>query len=97
MFDDGSSDNTYAIMNEFKDDCRVRLFRTDGIGLQKICNIALNESNGKYIIRLDGDDVFEPDVRVIQPLDRNSRVGLVSRLLFVLSGWNTFRMFKMKK
>ena len=46
LFDDGSSDNTYAIMNEFKDDCRVRLFRTDGIGLQKICNIALDESNG---------------------------------------------------
>ena len=79
LFDDGSSDNTYAIMNEFKDDCRVRLFRTDGIGLQKICNIALDESNGKYIIRLDGDDVFEPDALLVlsNHLDRNSRVGLV--------------------
>ncbi|MDA7721058.1 glycosyltransferase family 2 protein, partial [Alphaproteobacteria bacterium] len=79
LFDDGSSDNTYEILAKFENYCRVRVFRTEGLGLQKICNIAVKEARGKYIIRLDGDDVFEPDILLVlsNHLDRNPKVGLV--------------------
>ena len=79
LIDDGSSDNTPDIMQVYRNDPRIRILRTEGIGLPSVCNLAIRESRGEYLIRLDGDDVFDENALLIlvDYLERNSRIALV--------------------
>ena len=84
LIDDGSTDNTADVMQLYSGDPRVRVFATTGIGLPAVCNLALHEARGKYLIRLDGDDVLDENALFVLAsyLEREPgrRVG-VSRLL----------------
>ena len=73
IIDDNSSDNTYEVMNLYRGDERIRLFKTGGIGLPAVCNFALKKASGSYIIRLDGDDIFDENILLVLSnwLDRN--------------------------
>lgn len=79
IIDDNSSDNTAEAMNLYKGDPRIRLYRTEGIGLPAVCNLALKEAEGKYIIRLDGDDVFDENILLVLSnyLDKHEDIVLV--------------------
>ena len=79
IIDDGSSDDTWEVMRRYKSDRRVRLLRTEGIGLHGVCNLALREATGEYIIRLDGDDIFDENILLVLSthLDANPDVALV--------------------
>jgi len=79
IIDDGSTDNTQQVMNLYKGDERIRLFKTTGIGLPAVCNLALNESKGKYLIRLDGDDLFDENLLLVlgNYLDKHQDVAMV--------------------
>lgn len=79
IIDDNSSDNTPEIMARYKGDDRIRLFQTKGIGLPAVCNVAMREARGKYIIRLDGDDVFDENILLVASnyLDRNPDCSMV--------------------
>ena len=57
--DDGSTDNSYQIINKFKEqDERVIIFKnTTNIGLTKSLNNMIRYSKGDYIARQDADDV----------------------------------------
>ena len=46
LIDDNSTDNTQEVINLYQGDTRVRQFKTEGIGLPAVCNIALRESSG---------------------------------------------------
>jgi glycosyltransferase involved in cell wall biosynthesis/CMP-N-acetylneuraminic acid synthetase len=65
VINDNSTDNTAEIMNRYSGDERIRLFHTNGIGLHGVCNLALQEGKGKYIIRLDGDDIFDENILLV--------------------------------
>lgn len=79
LIDDASTDQTSEIMRLYANDPRVRLFTTQGIGLTSIANLALRESRGEYLIRLDGDDVFDENALFILAsyLDRDPELALV--------------------
>lgn len=57
--DDGSTDNSYQIINKFKkQDKRVKIFKnTSNIGLTKSLNNMVRHSLGEYIARQDADDI----------------------------------------
>ncbi len=59
--DDCSTDGTYAILEEYATrDSRFRLIRQErNQGLSVSRNRAIAEARGKYIIMLDGDDLFD--------------------------------------
>ena len=59
LIDECSSDNSFEIMQLYKNDPRVRIFQTKNIGLPGNANLAAKESLGEYIIRLDADDIFD--------------------------------------
>ena len=63
IVDDCSSDKTYEILRQLSEiDERIKLFRN--VENKKICytlNEALRNSTGKYILRMDGDDLCELD------------------------------------
>lgn len=65
IFNDNSSDNTEEVMKLYASDPRIKLFNTLGVGLPAVCNLALREAKGNYIIRLDGDDFFDDNILLI--------------------------------
>lgn len=63
IVDDNSTDNTKDILKKkikFKDNKVFLLKNSSSKGLQKIANKILLLSKGKYFVRLDADDWFEP-------------------------------------
>lgn len=79
IIDDASTDKTPEIINLYEGAPNVRTFRTKGLKLPGVCNLALNEANGKYIIRLDGDDVFDENILLVlhNYLEQNSDICMV--------------------
>lgn len=60
IIDDFSTDGSYEILSSYNDD-RVRIIRNrENIGLTKSLNIGLQLARGKFIARIDADDVCEP-------------------------------------
>ena len=64
IVDDGSTDNSCEIVNSVRDN-RIRLIQNqhDYVGS---LNMLLDEAKGKYIARMDADDVMYPNRLAIQ-------------------------------
>ncbi len=60
VIDDGATDNTAEIAARFTvNDHRIKYFKNDtNLGIQKTLNRGLAEAKGKYIARIDDDDVW---------------------------------------
>jgi len=86
IVNDGSTDNTEEIIYEYSDK-RIKYIKQEntGIGgaLRKGCNIAL----GKYIARMDADDVCLPERFKVQFdfLEKNLSFVLVSNSVFYIN------------
>lgn len=71
IVDDGSEDNTAAVLEPYLADRRVKLFRQDNQGQSIARNLALAEATGEFICFLDSDnywplDKLEKQVRVFE-------------------------------
>lgn len=58
--DDGSTDNTLKVLNEFNDK-RVRIYTKENDGLSGTRNFALEKVKGSYVLFVDGDDTLQRD------------------------------------
>ncbi|NON63017.1 glycosyltransferase family 2 protein [Acidianus sp. RZ1] len=59
LVDNYSKDNTMDIMNSFEDKERIRVYKFKGSkGLAR--NFALSQSRGKFVMALDGDQIYRP-------------------------------------
>jgi glycosyltransferase involved in cell wall biosynthesis len=78
VVDDGSVDDTIAVVARFEDDERVRLFRQQNTGPGAARNRAINSGAGRYISMLDSDDLWLPAYLETMAgiLDDNPDVGL---------------------
>jgi glycosyltransferase involved in cell wall biosynthesis len=86
IVDDGSTDDTPEIVTRFKDR-RIRYIpipRNEGI--VKALNKGIEETDSKYIARMDADDVAMPERLSIQKsiLDNDSSIGVVGSALSVI-------------
>jgi glycosyltransferase involved in cell wall biosynthesis len=79
VIDDGSTDETPRVMELYRGHPRISLHRKEGIGLTAVCNFAVEQAKGKYVIRLDGDDVFDENILLVlgNLLDRDPKLALV--------------------
>jgi hypothetical protein len=58
IIDDGSTDGSAAILNSYlRRDCRVQVYRQQNSGLIESLNRGLQHARGKYIARMDADDI----------------------------------------
>lgn len=58
--DDGSTDNTLAILNEYIKDERVKIYHKENGGLSDARNYGISVAVGDYITLIDGDDYVHP-------------------------------------
>ena len=57
VVDDGSEDNTVKLIKEYTDN-KIKLYQKEHSGISDTLNYGLTKCNGKYICRMDGDDVM---------------------------------------
>ena len=63
LVDDGSSDNSGAICDEYaKKDARIRVIHKQNGGLSAARNDGIEAAKGKYLAFVDGDDYVEPEM-----------------------------------
>ena len=63
VVDDGSADNTAAIVEEMKaKDSRIRLIKKANAGVSAARNDGLRLASGEYFITLDADDYMDPEM-----------------------------------
>ena len=62
VIDDGSTDGSGKICDEYKKDDRVSVFHTENHGLSAARNFGLDNANGEWIGFVDSDDWIEPDM-----------------------------------
>lgn len=62
LIDDGSTDDSYSIMKFYADkDKRIKVFHKENSGLTKSLNYGIKKAVGKYIARIDCDDIWLPN------------------------------------
>ncbi|PST65933.1 glycosyltransferase family 2 protein [Shewanella algae] len=61
IINDGSSDNSLQVLEKYTSDPRVRIVNQKNKGLVYSLNIAISMARGKYIARMDADDICLPN------------------------------------
>jgi glycosyltransferase involved in cell wall biosynthesis len=86
IIDDGSTDNSKKIINEYESYSNVSIIYQRRRGLNVSNNVAIRLSRGEYIIRLDADDWLEKNAlkTLSSYLDTNKDVVLVFPDYFVV-------------
>lgn len=83
LCDDGSGDNTYEVASEYADkfpDKFILLRNVRNMGLNYTLNRCLERAKGKYIARMDGDDLCSPErfEAELRCLEENPEIAIVS-------------------
>ncbi len=97
VLDDGSTDGTLSVCEEFSDS-RLRIFSRPARGIVETLNYGIALANGKYIARLDSDDIalesrFQKQVDF---LESNPDYGLVGGWMLTFGDRLVLRKFPSK-
>ena len=80
IINDGSKDKSVEIIQEYED-YRIKLIHNkENMGLIYTLNKGLDVANGKYIVRMDADDICLPDRLKLQVkfMEKHTNVGICS-------------------
>lgn len=83
IIDDGSTDRTSAILDQFHDSRIRRMRNTENVGLIRSLNSAAQEAQGTYLARMDADDISLP-VRFaaqVEFLETHPEIGVLGTAL----------------
>lgn len=88
IVDDGSDEPIEFIIRSFTNDSRIKNFRIKNSGLGAALNYGISKSSGKYIARLDDDDMMCPDrlEKQYQYLENNEDCSCVGTWHYDLVG-----------
>lgn len=59
MIDDGSTDGSYGLINQFRSDPKVKIIRTDHRGISGAKNLGAKNATSNILLFLDGDCTLE--------------------------------------
>ncbi len=89
IVDDGSTDSSSSTLDVYgKHDTRVRVHHQENWGLVEALNRGWSLARGKYIARMDADDIACPDrlMRQIDFMEKHPDVGVVGSAIEVING-----------
>ncbi len=81
IINDGSTDNSLAIMEQYRaKDVRIKVYSHENIGVGSSLNRAMETAKGKWIARIDADDIMLPDrlEKQLHYLEANPAVDVLS-------------------
>ncbi len=87
IINDGSTDGTKGILDSFSEiDCRIKVFHQNNKGVASSLNLGCKHARGKYIARMDADDISLPSrlEKQIRYLERHPEIGIVGTWLDVV-------------
>lgn len=78
IINDGSTDKSQNIINQYHDKRIKTLHFNQNIGLIRALNVGLDNSKGKYIIRMDADDISDNNriEEQVKFMDSNPDIGV---------------------
>lgn len=84
IFNDGSTDETLKIINQFKDDSRVKVISKSNRGVSACRNEGIKIANGEYVVFIDSDDFVDREMlkKMINSFDEDTDM--------VQCGYNVF-------
>ena len=80
IVDDGSTDTTASILDSYaRTDPRVEVYHQENRGMAESWNRGCTLGRGKYIVRMDGDDIAVRDrlMRQIEYMEKHAEVGVL--------------------
>ncbi|MDF2633460.1 MAG: glycosyl transferase family 2 [Pelosinus sp.] len=96
IIDDGSTDNTADIISSYKDG-RIRVIKNDtNIGISKALNIGIQNARGRYIARMDCDDVSRSDRLYKQVLfmEQHPEIGVCGSWVKTIEEWGQGNLWR---
>lgn len=97
IIDDGSTDNSLQVIQSFKDK-RIRIIQNEkNLGLIKTLNKGIKSAKGKYIARMDADDISLPQrlEKQFNFLEQNPQFALVgTQATFIRQNQITNKVFE---
>ena len=72
---DGSTDNSLSILEEYaRTDSRIKIINQKNQGVSSSRNNGIKSARGEYIMFLDSDDLYKPDLceKVVEKIDSQS-------------------------
>ena len=88
LVDDGSTDNSYYICNQYKEkDNRIKVIHKSNGGASSARNLGLDNAEGEYIIFIDSDDYWNGK-DVLQNLSNIIDNGKPDIIVFRCLNWN---------
>lgn len=91
IIDDGSTDNTQKIVQSYQErDARIKLITGPMEGIAAALNLGIEKSRGKYVARMDADDISLPErlEKQVDYMERNGDVDVCATLYKRFSGEN---------
>jgi|GEM_PF-2080584 len=84
--DDGSTDNTAAVLVKYENDPRFTIIHQERKGPASARNLAIEQANGDFILPLDADDIIEKNMleETVPVLEKNPDLGVA------YTQWKTF-------
>ena len=87
ILDDGSTEEHVAHVISSFDDPRIIYYYTEHKGLSAILNMGIHNSRGKYIARMDSDDIAYPErlLKQFSYLEANQHISILGTSIEIVS------------
>jgi glycosyltransferase involved in cell wall biosynthesis len=96
VVNDGSTDASGEVIGSFNDNRLKVITNPTNVGITKSLNIGVKAATGKYIARMDSDDISEP-IRLEKQyefMERNPKVGVLGSNINIIDTEGNFIRFK---